>query len=147
MSNYDLTIRQPHHHSDEEASYFEDLSAEDVIGKFNSMNWKQLQILMLQMRGGKAEFTVMDNEAELTMRISLIEMPETGALTFNFDSDIQVEIQQSNLFGLFKYSSMKDVEFEQLNLTASRELLDAFTHQEVDQIREHFLQQDLVAET
>ncbi|MEN3978553.1 hypothetical protein [Acinetobacter sp. CWB-B33] len=142
MTAYDLEIRHPHHHSDDEAEFFEEMSAQEIMEKFNAMNWKQLQILMLQMRGGKAEFTVTDNTQNLAVQISLIEMPETEALTFNFESDIEVSVEQSNLFGFLKYSKAVDVVFQGLNLAAARHLLDAFTHQELDVIRKLYLQPD-----
>ena len=142
MTAYDLEIRHPHHHSDDEAEFFEEMSAQEIMEKFNAMNWKQLQILMLQMRGGKAEFTVTDNTQNLAVQISLIEMPETEALTFNFESDIEVSVEQSNLFGFLKYSKAVDVAFQRLNLAAARHLLDAFTHQELDVIRKLYLQPD-----
>ncbi|BCU65695.1 hypothetical protein F941_00657 [Acinetobacter bouvetii DSM 14964 = CIP 107468] len=142
MTAYDLEIRHPHHHSDDEAEFFEEMSAQEIMEKFNAMNWKQLQILMLQMRGGKAEFTVTDNMQNLAVQISLIEMPETEALTFNFESDIEVSVEQSNLFGFLKYSKAVDVAFQGLNLAAARHLLDAFTHQELDVIRKLYLQPD-----
>lgn len=141
MTTYDLEIRHPHHHSDDEAEFFEEMSAEEIMEKFNGMNWKQLQILMLQMRGGKAVFTVTDNEQNLAVQISLIEIPETGALAFNFDSDIEVEVERSNLFGLLKYSTVKDAAFQHLNLTATRDLLDAFTHGELEAIRALYAEQ------
>jgi len=119
MTAYDLEIRHPHHHSDDEAEFFEEMSAQEIMEKFNAMNWKQLQILMLQMRGGKAEFTVTDNTQNLAVQISLIEMPETEALTFNFESDIEVSVEQSNLFGFLKYSKAVDVAFQGLNLAAA----------------------------
>jgi len=77
--------------SDEEAEFMEDMAAQDLMAKFNAMNWKQLQILMLQMRGGKAVFTVTHQASNQAVKISLIELPDTGALAFNFDSDIEVQ--------------------------------------------------------
>lgn len=139
MTIFDLDIRQPHHHSDDEAESFGDMSAEEIMEKFNAMNWKQLQILMLQMRGGKAVFTATDIEQNLAIQVSLIEMPESGALAFDVESDIEVEVEQSNLFGLLKYHAKKDVALPHLSLTETREMLDAFTHQELDKIRQFYL--------
>ncbi|OTG90512.1 hypothetical protein [Acinetobacter sp. ANC 3813] len=142
MTIFDLDIRNPHHHSDDEAESFEDMSAEEIMQKFNAMNWKQLQILMMQMRGGKAVFTVTNNEENLAVQISLVEMPDSDALTFNFESDIGVEVEQKNLFGLLKYHRTIDASLRHLNLTETRDVLDAFTHFELDKIRKLYQQKE-----
>lgn len=139
MTIFDLDLRHPHHHSDEETEYFADLTAEDIFSKFNTMNWKQLQILMLQMRGGQASFTATDNKSNQTVKISLIELPNTDALAFNFDSDIEVKVEQKNLFGLLKYNAAVDVQFQHLGLGETRDLLDAFIHNQLDAIKTRFL--------
>lgn len=140
MTIFDLDLRHPHHHSDEETEYFADLTAEDVLSKFNTMNWKQLQILMLQMRGGKASFTATDNTSNQTVKISLIELPNTDALAFKFESDIDVNVEQKNLFGLLKYNVAVDVQFQHLSLGETRDLLDAFIQSKLDVIKNRFLE-------
>lgn len=142
MTIFDLDIRNPHHHSDNEAESFGDMSAQEIMEKFNGMNWKQLQILMLQMRGGKAVFTVTNNEENLAVQISLVEMPDSDALTFNIESDIDVEVEQKNLFGLLKYHKKIDAALRHLNLAETRNVLDAFTHLELDKIRKLYKQKE-----
>ncbi len=140
MTAFDLEIRHPHHHSDEEAEFMEEMTAQEIMAKFNAMNWKQLQILMLQMRGGKAVFTVTHQASNQTVQISLIELPDTGALAFNFESDIEVQAVQKNLFGLLKYKAADYVQFRHLSLSATRSYLEAFSRQQLDELKQDYLQ-------
>lgn len=41
MTIFDLEIRHPHHHSDSEAEFMEDMATQDLMAKFNAMNWKR----------------------------------------------------------------------------------------------------------
>ena len=145
MTIFDLEIRHPHHHSDEEAEFMEDMAAQDLMAKFNAMNWKQLQILMLQMRGGKAVFTVTHHASNQAVKISLIELPDTGALAFNLESDIEVQAVQKNLFGLLKYKAADYVQFRHLSLPATRSYLEAFSRQQLDQLKQDYLQRSAEA--
>lgn len=141
MTIFDLELRHPHHQSEEETEYFADMTAQEVMSKFNGMNWKQLQILMLQMQGGKTALTVTDHELNHTVKVSLIELPNTNALAFNFESDIEIETEQKKLFGFLTYRSAVALEFQHLNLAATRNLLNAFTLQELDTLQKHYVQQ------
>ena len=142
MTAFDLDLRHPQHISEVQTEYFPDMTAEEVMNKFNTMNWKQLQILMLQIPAGQATFTVTDNMLNQTVKISLIELPQTEVLAFHFESDIEVEVEQKNLFGLLKYHRAMAVELSHLSLKVTRELLDAFTHQELEVIKQHYLRND-----
>ena len=142
MTAFDLDLRHPQHISEVQTEYFPDMTAEEVMNKFNTMNWKQLQILMLQIPDGQATFTVTDNMLNQTVKISLIELPQTEVLAFHFESDIEVEVEQKNLFGLLKYHRAMAVELSHLGLKVTRELLDAFTHQELEVIKQHYLRND-----
>lgn len=142
MTAFDLDLRHPQHISEVQTEYFPDMTAEEVMNKFNTMNWKQLQILMLQIPDGQATFTVTDNMLNQTVKVSLIELPQTEVLAFHFESDIEVEVEQKNLFGLLKYHRAMAVELSNLSLKVTRELLDAFTHQELEVIKQHYLRND-----
>lgn len=67
------------------------------------------------------------------VKINLIELPDTGALAFNLESDIEVQAVQKNLFGLLKYKAADYVQFRHLSLPATRSYLEAFSRQQLDQ--------------
>ncbi|ANF82392.1 hypothetical protein A3K93_09420 [Acinetobacter sp. NCu2D-2] len=126
-----LEINYPHHKSIDDAEQLGEFEAVEILKKFNTMNWKQLQILQLQMQGSDVLFTVTNTETEHSLQIKLNALSPTHQLEFSADTDIEIEVETHNLFGLLKMKRTDYVAFEHMSLQSTQNCLTAFLNHDI----------------
>lgn len=138
MKKYEIEISYPHQSSTDQAEQLGPMDALDVLSKFSAMNWKQLQVLQLQMVGGVTTFTVTDLDSQKSVQLSLNELSASDQLEFKLDSDIEILIPHKNLFGLLTLNSKDYISFRQLNFSRVRDYLQSFVEGNVDALKTEY---------
>ena len=133
-----LEINYPHHETKNDAENLGEFEASEILKQFNKMNWNQLQILQLQMQTGSTSFTVTNVETEQSLQIMLNELSHKSHLEFLIDSDIEVDVQKRNLFGLLKIKSKDYVAFRDIGLQSTVNCLTAFLNNDIETIIQEY---------
>ncbi|ATO19668.1 hypothetical protein BS636_08385 [Acinetobacter sp. LoGeW2-3] len=138
MTNYEVEISYPHQDSSSNGLQVETLASEEVLAKFNSMNWNQLLILQLQMQTGKTTFTVTNTDSGQSIQITLNELSNSQQLEFKLESDIQVEGVNKSLFGFLGFKGKNYVSYRELNLKQTQAILDHFVTGNIEAIKQQY---------
>ncbi|OTG83930.1 hypothetical protein [Acinetobacter sp. ANC 4648] len=138
MKKFNLDVRYPHHLNENDAEQFGKMNGIDALIKFDGINWRQQQVRQLQMDGASASFTVTNQISKQSLRLTLNGYSKTSQLEFKIDSDIQIIVQQKDLFGLITRKTKDYITFRQLSLTTVRTYLIDFLDGQIEVLEEYY---------
>lgn len=73
-----------------------------------------------------------NQETEQSLQIKLNELSAKANLAFQINTDIKVDVQKNNLFGLIKFKSKDYVAFREMSLQSTLNCLTAFLNNDIE---------------
>ena len=140
MKKFEVEIHFPGRKNVLDSEVSPNNSTQDVLAKFESLNWRRLRILQLQMDGSNSTFTVSNQESGEYLHITLNAFSPHDALDFKLESNIQLMVPFKDLFGLITRKSKSVLSYKSIGLEQLSHYLTAFVTGDSDQIREHYMQ-------
>lgn len=149
MKNFEVEIHFPGRKNVLDSEVSPDNTTQEVLAKFDSLNWRGLRILQLQMDGSNSTFFVKNQETEEYLNITLNAFSVGDALEFRLESNIPMMVPFKDLFGLITRQSKSVLGYKSIGFEQLTHYLTAFVCGERDQMREYYMQllQDKAAQS
>ena len=100
MKKFDVECHFPGRKIALESQALSNLDATAVLEKFESMAWRRLRILQLQMNGANSTMTISNTETGEFIHLIMNAFSMGEELEFRLESNIQLVVAYKDLFGL-----------------------------------------------
>ncbi len=140
MKNFEVEIHFPGRKNVLDSEISPDNSAQEILAKFDSLNWRGLRILQLQMDGSNSTFFVKNQETGEYLNITLNAFSAGDALEFRLESNIAMMVPFKDLFGLITRQAKSVLAYKSIGLEQLTHYLTAFVQGENNQMKEYYMQ-------
>lgn len=140
MKKFEVEIHFPGRKNVLDSELSPDNTIQDVLAKFDSLNWRGLRILQLQMDGSNSTFTITNQETEEYLHITLNAFSVGDALEFRLESNIAMMVPFKDLFGLITRQAKYVLAYKSIGLEQLTRYVTAFLQGENGQMKEYYMQ-------
>ncbi len=141
MKKFDVECHFPGRKIALESQALSNLDATAVLEKFESMAWRRLRILQLQMNGANSTMTISNTETGEFIHLIMNAFSMGEELEFRLESNIQLVVAYKDLFGLITRKNKYTLNYPQLSLAQLQLYLTAFVQGDLEQLTAQFKQQ------
>jgi hypothetical protein len=130
MSNFEIHIRYPNHHDEDDMERISNLEIAEVLTRFESISWRRQRVLQLQLDGVSTMFKVIHQTSKEFLTMTLNAYAKTEDFEFKLESNITLIVPQRELFGLMTRKNKEIFAIKQCALDQAKESLKVFLNQD-----------------